>query len=232
MTVSLSALIDDYLESKTSAQETAQSLTNIVDSTASASDDENARFTIFEAVIARMRTFSPDSASLDNIVSLLNCLKITPSPKRAWSELVPLGMLIRELWNTSGPGREDWTTINAFAARLTAAGVLDLDNFGIWAMRTALETDDKSNQDVGSQVSAAAAWIEYAGKRMYDLSLHDAKGSQATRGGPKWEGAAGYSVARWNYWKDKFRELKESDSGNLSGIGVRAARKMEDIESV
>lgn len=209
-----------YLDSQSSSQETAQDLRNIIDG--SVAEPDEATYNLFQHILDRMRTYAPDSVKLDELTSLLQSLKrLEPTSKVDWSNLIPLGMLIRELWNVSGPGKGDWQTINGFAARLEEGRVLDLANFGIWAMRAALEASEAGEDEL----AAASAWIQYAGSRMYGLSVQGVLGTTATKGGTRWRGDSGYSLGRWALWKDRLSEI--------SGDDERAAvmlKRMQEIE--
>lgn len=105
----------------------------------------------------------------------------------------------------------EFTNINAFAARITAANVEDFSVYGIWALRKALEDpepDELTTRPSPHNLEAAASWFIYAGESLRTL----------VERGQQWEGRGamagesfkdkdwnGYSEERWGVWLERFR---------------------------
>lgn len=115
--------------------------------------------------------------------------------------------------------------LNAFAARLTAAGLVDLSVYAIWTLRSVLENSVPAqiyNKNGDQGCKAAAAWFIYAGKTMYAYSKEGKSydGRAAQQGsdvvGEDWKG---YSEARWRLWVERLEEVQkdvvDEDTKNL-----------------
>ncbi|MET0418565.1 MAG: DUF3632 domain-containing protein [Actinoplanes sp.] len=115
------------------------------------------------------------------------------------------GAQMREAWDLVPPDDrtvEAWTRINAFAARLTAAG-MDFALLGLWSIGTALET----SADVPAHLPAAVQWFKHAGPALGDRTFGGRSGrlrELAVRDGLT-EG--GFNVARWKFWRRRLEEL-------------------------
>jgi hypothetical protein len=157
----------------------------------------------------------------------------------AWKELPLLGPVIRESWDdgmslylafssNSKARRKSWLAnflserhtepfnINAFAARLTAAGLVDLSIYAIWTLRLVLEDSAPSQiydrrGDEGCK--AAAAWFIYAGKVLYAYCNEEKtySGRAAMQGsdvvGEDW---SGYNQGRWRLWVERLEEVQKA----------------------
>jgi hypothetical protein len=116
----------------------------------------------------------------------------------------------------TGTTAAGWTNINAFAARLTAAAAVDFSVYGIWAMRSALETpiDALPADEVPAALQAASAWLQLAGRPMHDSEQRWARSPQhgdPARGGPLYEGPPGFCAERWALWRARLRVLASDD---------------------
>jgi hypothetical protein len=195
----------------------------------------------FEEILRRARSISYDDPEQEKLVQLL-------SAKGSWKSLDSLGISVRELWNGSVDenGVDGWASLNAFVARLAQAEVSNFDDYGIWSMRSALEDftfEDRNavtgkvkegelNPDILDQhVPAAAVWAIYAGKRMLELSKESKEGSASTRGGPSWEGKPGYSMERWDFWKQKFAtfSVREDLAAKTKELSAKAYESMKAL---
>ncbi|KIK59106.1 hypothetical protein GYMLUDRAFT_44857 [Collybiopsis luxurians FD-317 M1] len=258
LSVKVVEIIDNYLasESPVDPSTSAKELTTVVESTPDR--DDWIPHIIYDDILSRIRQFSHDNPIQHKLVSLLSAIKQMDSLETAndgyWGSLRPLGMTVRELWNTAAPESLDeniikeWTSLNAFVARLTMENVLSFDVYGIWAMRYALEDDTFSDretatgkvregelnpEEVEKYLPAAAVWIIYAGGSIWELSKDGALGdSRAARGGPSWDRGVGYSVSRWGFWKDRFGHFGEREdlSRETRGLARRALGIMNDID--
>lgn len=198
-----------------------------------------------------------DDPQLAKLVKVLKEIKEI-GPDANWKGLSPLGMMLRKEWNggVESHGVDTWTNLNGFAARLSDQEVLDLDAYGIWAMRcersrlsdrltefyrSALEDHRLSGKEgeldaneLDNAIPAAAVWIMYAGGRMYELGrLEGGERGRIVMGGPRWHGREGYSTERWKFWKGRFEELCErKDLASTSrNMAARAHELMGEIEN-
>ncbi|MBU2666945.1 DUF3632 domain-containing protein [Actinoplanes bogorensis] len=146
-----------------------------------------------------------------------------------FADLPLFGAQMREEWNLVPPDDrsvESWTRLNAFAARLTAAGV-DFSLFGLWSIGTALETFCP----VRLHLPAAVQWFEHCGPELVNATLH-----RRTFGpGPgrlhelaAREGLAegGFNVPRWTFWRSRLESLADSDDP-VARAGFRAVRRFD-----
>lgn len=90
------------------------------------------------------------------------------------------------------------------------------DLYAIWAFRSSLESAE--GKDAKGWIPAAKAWITHTGVRLYALSLARVDMGTPARGGPRWiqstkenAGFQGFSVERWELWKEIFEEVGESE---------------------
>jgi hypothetical protein len=237
------AVIDAYISSfdagaGDSPVSTAQELTSILLEAIKPGEELPEPWTIYENIVSRIRSTTYDSPTQDNLVKLVAAIKeIRPEPKEAyWSSLYPLGLYMRELWNDDYPV-DEWASLNAFAARLTVANVLDFQLYGIWAMRSALEdgpVEGELSMDVlDRQIPAAATWILYAGSRLWDLSLKEEYAEErAARGGQKWQGPWGYNQPRWVFWKMRFEGFagREDLAQATTMLATKAVEGMNKVD--
>jgi hypothetical protein len=216
---SVARIFDSYFTADNVActEETSKQLVQITESSlsssSSSSDVDYTAHIIFDDILARVRSTTHDDPLHERAIEIIQALKGTKSDKRDWSQLQPLGMTIRELWNgnLSENSVDGWASLNSFVARLAQREIVPggFDPYGIWSMRSALETDD---DDVEGHVPAAAVWPIYAGTRMYNLSKQGGEESRTLRGGNKWTGKAAYSLERWQFWKGELQKISENQS--------------------
>ena len=152
------------------------------------------------------------------------------------------GPSVRETWNDIPVGRnqnmtaEQWTNLNAFVARVSAAGMRDFSLYAIWSMRGTLETDVAADP-LDNLLPASAAWILYAGKQLYNSDQEwlpePMKGDPAS-GGPLWDGKHGFCKERWAFWKKRFRDVEGRRDGvgrETKRIAAEAVAAMDAVES-
>ncbi|KAH8832412.1 hypothetical protein DL96DRAFT_653888 [Flagelloscypha sp. PMI_526] len=200
---------------------------------------------LYQDIFRRVKQNDPSFQP--KLITLVKELKENGS-NETWKALKPFGMLFRETWNGSveGHGVEGWTRLNAFAARLTNEELLNFDAYGIWAMRYALE--DATLDDLGKVtgkvnegelnpeildrvIPAAAAWVTYAGTRMWKLSFEEKEWPRMMWGGPRWgRDKLGYSHERWKLWKDRFRGFSERSDLESHEVARKAYQEMSSIE--
>ena len=126
-------------------------------------------------------------------------------------------------------GRCKWLNVNRFFASLWVDNKIPVDYalFALWAMRSGLEFDPKSEEshsDVGPRdllIETASIWATIAGDKMYHCKdIYGPNGDPTwdtkTRGtpglgGPRWVGVDGYHSARWALWKQVFNEVANEE---------------------
>ncbi|KAI2475530.1 DUF3632 domain containing protein [Pyrenophora tritici-repentis] len=140
---------------------------------------------------------------LDRVIEVLTAVADLEEPttfevwgkQAAWKELPLLGPVIRESWDDERHAEP--FNINAFAARLTAAGLIDLSVYAIWTLRSVLEDsvpDQIYSKSGDKGCKAAAAWFIYAGK-VLDVVGED------------WNG---YNERRWRLWIERLEEVQKA----------------------
>ncbi len=223
---------------------------------------EDRLWTLWYSIIGVAKeTPHSDSSNQTALVNLIAALKSRPNPHRPqgredlktnwvwngsgelWSDLVILGASMRESWNDTPMGWDEqnattvdeWTNLNAFVARVTAAGVRDFSLYAIWSMRETLETDSKA-ETLERLLPASAMWILYAGRQLYhsqqEWPASPTEGNPAG-GGPLWTGKSGFCKQRWTFWKTRFEAITRRNDINQAtkGIAADAIMAMDAIEN-
>ncbi|KAI0908523.1 hypothetical protein F4823DRAFT_598417 [Ustulina deusta] len=174
-----------------------------------------------------------------------------------WSNLSLLGPSVRESWNDAcgyGSGwtnteQHAWTNVNAFVARLTASETTDFDSYAVWALSGALEDeiqhsslhhDTSGPTQLGLLLTVASAWIQIAGKHLYERHFDEEESGQvgfevdlATRGTLPWTQSIdkpSFCTARWNFWRRRF--VQEARNEELSERVRELAAKSAEIIDV
>jgi hypothetical protein len=227
----LKSQVSQTFQSDASPTEIAQTLSTLIDDDDGQSDDSSKRWPIgetYNALLSHIRlSTTHDSPLQSKLIDVLLALK----QKR---DLGPLGICVRDAWNgeLNSNNVEQWASLNAFAARMTQAQVSNFDLYAIWAFRPALEAST-TDENVQKHIPAAAVWMFYAGSRLYDLSKKSEAPEdwgRAARGGARWEGPDGYSIERWNLWKQSFKESSSSDS-KYKDLAGQAYDTMSSLET-
>lgn len=136
-----------------------------------------------------------------------------------------------------------WANFNYFLARLSAAGIRDFAvYYALWAMRAALETDHTSSSSssgarkFNAHVPAAAAWVHGMGRALLDkeidLTPENPRQGNPAKGGPLWDGVAGFARQRWAFWKERFGVVARLEGvSEQTRKGAReAVERMESVE--
>ena len=204
-------------------------------------------------------TLHDDSSTQTALVNLMAALKSRPNPPppqgredlktgwvwngsgELWTDLVIFGPSMRKSWNDTPTGcghdaitAKGWTNLNAFVARLTAAGIQDFSLYAIWSMRETLETENGA-ETLEKLLPASAMWVLFAGRQLHDSEqewpAHPLKGDPAM-GGPHWNGKSGFCKERWALWKTMFDSItRRSDTNEATkGFAADAVTAMDAIE--
>ncbi|KAL1633027.1 hypothetical protein SLS58_011235 [Diplodia intermedia] len=205
---------------------------------------EDALWDIWNAVLGSATQTAPERQG--PLVDVLDAVKSLPSgddgfefwgERTTWEELPSLGMVVREVYgleaDNAGSG---FVNLNAFAARLTAAGVCDLSLYGVWTLRSVLEDREPGEaaaQEDSRGLVSAAAWFAYAGKRMWEFSAEEKAfdGAVAIPGksvaGQNWKG---YSKARWELWVERFKKAQAlAVAGDEKALVEKAVAEIDSI---
>jgi hypothetical protein len=201
---------------------------------------------LYSSIFRYARTIPYSDASTQNrLIDIISSLKSRPEPPgrrqgypSLWSSLAVFGAVGREEWNeqpgirnsiTSLEETEEWTSINAFYARLTERGVYDFWVYGFWAMRDVVEVEKLGQNDtwVGDRLEvflpAATCWILIAGEILWGVVNKGGEG--------RWERELERET--WVVWKERFRVFAGRDDleAETRRIAEMAVEKMEEIES-
>ncbi|KAI5373289.1 hypothetical protein J4E82_008046 [Alternaria postmessia] len=159
---------------------------------------------------------------LDRVIEVLKAVADLEEPatfeiwgkQATWKQLPLLGPAIRESWDDERHAEP--FNINAFAARLTAANLVDLSMYAIWTLRSVLEDSIPSqiySKSGDKGCKAAAAWFIYAGEVLYAFCKEGRKfgGRGAEQGsdvvGEDWNG---FNEERWGLWVERIEEVQRT----------------------
>ncbi|CAL9646510.1 DUF3632 domain-containing protein [Streptomyces sp. enrichment culture] len=176
----------------------------------------------WHAIIAAARATS--GPSQDRLVELLIGIKrqgvltrlekgrkreCTVWGNRVFVDLPVFGAEMREM--VDGGPVDAWVNGNAFAARLTAAGV-DFSLYAIWTLRDCLEERSPLNF---ADLRAVVPWFQHCGRLLAHLAIREASFDHAdqrpaelgelctdrgmTRGG--------FTAQRWRFWHERLADL-------------------------
>ena len=219
---------------------------------------EGRLWTLWYSIIQLAKeTSHTDSSAQAALVNLLAALKSRPNPPRPqnssemnwiwngsgelWTDLVVFGPSMRESWNETPTGLNshisvnEWTNLNAFVARVSAAGVRDFSLYAIWSMRGTLETEI-SAEKLDKLLPASVMWILYNGTQLYESKEEWPAGptvGNPAGGGPLWSGNSGFCKERWILWKTRFEAIaqrEDTTNEETKGFAADAVKAMDAIE--
>ena len=227
---------------------------------------ESGLWTLWYSIIdLAKQTPHSDGSAQTALVELVAALKARPNPPAPkghndlkstwgwsdsggiWTDLIIFGPSMRESWNdpSTGPSHPDymtveqWTNLNAFVARITAAGVSDYTLYAIWSLRDTVETEVTAAK-LDALLPASAMWIEYSGRKLYESDeewpVSPTQGNPAG-GGPLWTGKSGVCKERWRLWKRMFEKAErrsdiKEETRKLAGEAVTAMKGIEQGREV
>ncbi len=131
----------------------------------------------------------------------------------------------------------EWINLNAFAARLTNAGLAKWTAFAIIEMRSALEEKTPEPAVLEYRVMVACQWILLSGKRIFEdafgaNTLSDFEVKTLAPGvlytGRRHPGVS-MSMGRWWFWLKRFEELAPSLEGDVRDAAEQAVAHMKSI---
>jgi hypothetical protein len=212
-----------------------------------------------------------ESGQMLKLVRLVQTLKLRPNPPlpegatpallnnwvwksgKLWSDLTLLGASMRESWNDAPGGTmgftklevKAWERENAFVAHLTVTGTAYYLDYGIWAMRDALEggiermnqarcTPEFKAKQLEVTLGVTVVWLSIAGKEMYQQRIETAEPGLVMENGmvAAWRTSTEISDARWKFWKKRLAEFArdETVSASSRSHAVRAGEEMQRLE--
>lgn len=211
------------------------------------------------------------SGQLMKLVKLAQTLKCRPNPPlpegttpalrnnwvwksgALWSDLTLFGPSARESWNDAPGGTMGFTALevkawerqNAYVALLTASGTADFSNYGVWAMRDALEggiaqirelrrTPEMKEKQLEVTLGVIVVWLEILGRDIYQRSIETVETVEAVDSGVlhAWRTSSEISDARWRFWKKRLAKFASDEkvSALSRSHAVRAAEEMQRLE--
>ena len=238
------SLIRDYLEdTQSSAEYTAEELTTLAEVSSTEPSEsghglERFLWSLWSMVVQMIQVIPHTHPWQDKTVNLLSAIKqrprrLTPGMVQLeriwcmyfWQDLPIFGAELRETWN-EGPWERNpypgdiqlspdvWTNMNAFAARLTAASVMNFETYATWTLGHTLE-NERWDEEIDKNLPAAAVWITYAGRLLY----HNAAKEYTPRSVMRRpdirrlrEFSEPFSEERWAFWKERFEFLQSRES--------------------
>jgi hypothetical protein len=212
-----------------------------------------------------------DSRQMLKLVQLVQTLKMRPNPPlpeaatpalrndwiwksgKLWSDLTLLGPSMRESWNDAPGGTmgftelevKAWERENAFVAHLTATGTACYLNYGVWAMRDALEggiaqmnqmryTPEFKARVVEVTLGVTVVWLLIAGKQVYQCSVETVEPGSVMENGmvSAWTTSSEISDARWRFWRKRLAKIARDEkvSALSRSHAVRAGEEMQRLE--
>ncbi|THC99815.1 hypothetical protein EYZ11_000745 [Aspergillus tanneri] len=189
-----------------------------------------------------------DHCSQDRLVEVIDALTQLPSTTVqiwgsdicVWKDLPLLGATMRESWRGPTPDNsyavqedaEKCVNLNSFAARLLKLDSISWFNFAIWTLRSALE-QNPPEAELGTYVNAAAEWIKYSGKVLFDMA--EASGGEnedrILSAGALYLGPSKLCLERWAFWKQRLNRISEVP-GQIGYTSEEAKRIMDEIDSL
>lgn len=220
------ALLSEYLQA-TPADAVDQAVARFVAPLRSAFVDERAGESVIEGMLwaawepvvlaARESSDSTQGRLVDLLTGVQGQGTLTRDQGRqactvwgltVFADLPCLGAQMREQWDTGATEPEAWVNINAFAARLTAAGI----DFSLYAIWTLCERLEETPTPGSADLRAAVPWFQHCGDLLVRLALERRSfdrglgrlGKLCTDRGMT---QGGFTVERWEFWRGRLSEL-------------------------
>ena len=140
-----------------------------------------------------------------------------------------------QAWREKSPEEgQRWINFSAFSARVATAKLTALDTvWGFFALRDALEVEDQSPQLLNTDACAAAQWILYAGKAIYQTKNSDMSSWNIGEKTDLWKGGPGFNRQRWALWKERLHRVEQlkASSEETKALVRKATNAMDAIET-
>ena len=116
------------------------------------------------------------------------------------------------------------------------AGYVAWISFAIWGLRIALENPITNDSlKMHTRLIVAEQWIIHSGdvlfKEMSSADLQDEDTARAIKPGPLCEKVLPWSRNRWDFWKNRFRELSGTFDTFPPNIAIKVIERMYTIET-
>ncbi|KAL1961694.1 hypothetical protein VTN77DRAFT_1298 [Rasamsonia byssochlamydoides] len=179
---------------------------------------------------------------------------ILTNGQRFWTDLPYLVEEIQDAWTKESKGFTVTERHNfaVFTAKLCAVGVCDteLSFCALWLIREALETErsltksegdgeDKNPLSIADILPACLAWFQHNNFKLLKLAVQNYDHTPATTGDDVQLSMApgdlavkanvtqsGFSVARWLFWRQRFKELSRCGNEQVAKLGKEGFDEM------
>ncbi|KAF2258733.1 hypothetical protein CC78DRAFT_537558 [Lojkania enalia] len=235
-------IVQEYLEGKADLGQTSTKITVPIDQKISAKEQDDVVLDLWYSILhSAKRVPFRNAKDHEKLVQLMKSLKNHPDPPSQhesgiYNSLMDFGIASRETLNDSpgvGAGYTEpeihaYTNLQYFLALLTKDGVYEFWIYVIYAMREALEKEQKddglndaivpatASQKYDAKIPAAAVWVLALGKLLYereeDLTPTSPNQGNPGKGGVFWKGKPEFSKERFALWKKRFQELGQMTS--------------------
>ncbi|MCJ1433275.1 tripartite motif containing 44 [Xylographa pallens] len=211
---------------------------------------------VWDVILHMIRQIPHEHRAQDSLIEVVEALRNLPTDiiveiesaeAKVWQDVPFLGQVLgieyqkidQQTLPDAGEdaARQEWHSINAFAARLTAEGLYDYRIYGLWALRAALEDQPDpeapeyqlQGRVLDCHVPVAVTWILRCGLHMYvsDGEIYLERGG---KGGRLWQGEEGFDMERWRLWKRRFSEISKDKWGSEKTRQLAQAAEKEMIE--
>ncbi|PTD08932.1 hypothetical protein FCULG_00011157 [Fusarium culmorum] len=210
-------LVDDSVTVQDAAKKITSSCITAIEKNEDASKIEDELHALWSGILTAAEQTPHDRQ--DKLVQVMQAIKeLAPSGDKA-KKFVVWG---RRRAGMRCPSQEDsedaCVNINAFFARVTAAGVDDFTLYAIWTLREAIEdpaADEIAQKTSPKLLKAASVWFIYAGDSLAKATKEGkqfdgkmAKPGASLRDGAEWRG---FCDDRWKVWQQRMSTLKDAD---------------------
>ncbi|QPC80207.1 hypothetical protein HYE68_010959 [Fusarium pseudograminearum] len=222
-------LADDSVTVQDAAKKITSSCITSIEKNEDASKIENELHALWSGILTAAEQTPHDRQ--DKLVQVMQAIKeLAPSGDKAkkfvvweeetrWDALPLFGSTARDELDRAQEDSEDaCVNINAFFARVTAAGVDDFTLYAIWTLREAIEdpaADEIAQKTSPKLLKAASVWFIYAGDSLAKATKEGKQfdGNMAKPGASLHDGAEwrGFCDDRWKAWQQRMSALKDAD---------------------
>ena len=152
-----------------------------------------------------------------------------------WFVYHSIGIIINDDSNEEKQSHLRDINFQGFAAWLTTEGVWDVSRLGVYQLCNVLEEDldyyidgyDKVGPHLKACILPAEVWISLSAKVLRFCWLNgEGADWNDLPGGRHWKGRKGFSVTRWQFWKQKLDEIAVNKEASKETW--RIAKKMKE----
>ncbi|KAL6914804.1 hypothetical protein FSST1_012564 [Fusarium sambucinum] len=222
-------LADDSVSAQDAARKITSSCITAIEKNEDASKIEDELYNLWPGILTAAEQTPHDRQ--DKLVQVMQAIKeLAPSGDKAkkivvwgnetrWDALPLFGSTARdELDRAQEESEDSCVNINAFFARITAAGIDDFTLYAIWTLRDAIEdpaADEIAQKTSPRLLKAASVWFIYAGDSLAKATKEGKQfdGKMAKPGASLEDGAEwrGFCDDRWKAWQERMSALKTAE---------------------